>query len=170
MRPTLYKRLPPLFLGCHFYMFHSLIPHVSEQGAINTHPFLFEKRDFFLHYGLPSTRIQSKQSPKTYSFKIALQSGDFWIPRFDVLVWIDENEGFGKDYVTVWGPVHLAHEIRRQHFVGSPTTTSFICMTIQVNTVLQKLYFVEGLKLNQRQLSYYLVIICHEDQSMLKYI
>ena len=43
-------------------------------------------------------------------------------------------------------------------------------MTIQVNTVLQKLYFVEGLKLNQRQLSYYLVIICHEDQSMLKYI
>ena len=170
MRPTLCKRLPPLFLGCHFYMFHSLIPHVSEQGAINTYPFLFEKRDFFLHYGLPSTRIQSKQSPKTYSFKIALQSGDFWIPRFDVLVWIDENEGFGKDYVTVWGPVHLAHEIRRQHFVGSPTTTSFICMTTQVNTVLQKLYFVEGLKLNQRQLSYYLVIICHEDQSMLKYI
>ena len=85
-------------------------------------------------------------------------------------MWIDENEGFRKDYVTVWGPVYLAHEIRRQHFVGSPTTTSFICMTIQVNTVLQKLYFVEGVKLNQRQLSYYLVIICHEDQSKLKYI
>ena len=87
-----------------------------------------------------------------------------------MLVWIDENEGFGKDYVTVWGPVYLAHEIRRQHFVGSPPTTSFICMTIQVNTVLQKFYFVEGLKLNQRKLSYHLVIICHEDQSKLKYI
>ena len=47
MRPTLCKRLPPRFLGCHFYMFHSLIPHVSKQGAINTYPFLFEKRDFF---------------------------------------------------------------------------------------------------------------------------
>ena len=77
---------------------------------------------------------------------------------------------FENDYVTVWGPVYPAHEIRRQHFVGSPPTTSLICMTIQVNTVLQKLFFVEGLKLNQGQLSYYLVIICHEDQSKLKYI
>ena len=60
---------------------------------------------------------------------------------------------FENDYVTVCGPVNPAHEIRRQHFVGSPTATSFICMTIQVKRILQKLFFVEGLKLHLRTIT-----------------
>ena len=60
---------------------------------------------------------------------------------------------FENDYVTVWGPVYPAHEIRHQHFVGSPTTTSFICMTILVERVLQKLFFIEGLKFHHRTIT-----------------
>ena len=52
------------------------------------------KRVLFLRFGLPSTRIRWKRSPKTHLFKNALQSGDFWKRRLFVYVWKDENGQF----------------------------------------------------------------------------
>ena len=55
--------------------------------------------------------------------------------------------------------------------VNSPrsmTTTSFICMTIQAHTVLQKLLL--GIKITSQGNYVTLIIICHEHQNKLKYI
>ena len=55
--------------------------------------------------------------------------------------------------------------------VNSPrsmTTTSFICMTIQAHTVLQKLFL--GIKITTQGNYVTLIIICHEHQNKLKYI
>ena len=49
---------------------------------------------FFSRFGLPSTCIREKRSPKTHLFKNVLQRGDFRISRFLVYVWTDENGGF----------------------------------------------------------------------------
>ena len=43
----------------------------------HTYPFLFKNGDFYLQFGLPSTCIQWKQSPKTHLFKNTLQSRVF---------------------------------------------------------------------------------------------
>ena len=48
------------------------------------------------------------------------------------------------------------------------TTTSFICMTIQAHTVLQKLCL--GIKITTQGNYVTLIIICHEHQNKLKYI
>ena len=47
-------------------------------------------------------------------------------------------------------------------------TTSFICMTIQAHTVLQKLCL--GIKITTQGNYVTLIIICHEHQNKLKYI
>ena len=47
-------------------------------------------------------------------------------------------------------------------------TTSFICMTIQTHTVLQKLCL--GIKITTQDNYVTLIIICHERQNKLKYI
>ena len=43
-------------------------------GPVHKYPFSFENGDFFLRFGLLSTRIRWKRSPKTHLFKNALQS------------------------------------------------------------------------------------------------
>ena len=48
------------------------------------------------------------------------------------------------------------------------TTTSFICMTTQTHTVLQKLCL--GIKITTQGNYVTLIIICHEHQNKLKYI
>ena len=48
------------------------------------------------------------------------------------------------------------------------TTTSFICMTIEAHTVLQKLCL--GIKITTQGNYVTLIIICHEHQNKLKYI
>ena len=55
-------------------------------------------------------------------------------------------------------------------FVTPPIliTTSFICMTIQTHTVLQKLCL--GIKITTQGNYVTLIIICHEHQNKLKYI
>ena len=67
----------------------------------HTYPFLFENGDFFLQFGLPSTRIQWKQSPKTHLFKNTLQSRVF------------ENAGFsftcGQTKMEVFKYVDVIH-------------------------------------------------------------
>ena len=52
------------------------------------------KRRFFLRFGLLCTRIRGKLSLKTYLFKSALHSEDFWNCRLLVYEWTDENGGF----------------------------------------------------------------------------
>ena len=68
-----------------------------------TYPFLFENGDFYLQFGLPSTRIQWKQSPKTHLFKNTLQSRVF------------ENAGFsftcGQTKMEVFKYVDVIHHI-----------------------------------------------------------
>ena len=49
-----------------------------------------------------------------------------------------------------------------------PTTTSFIYMTIQAHTVLQKLFL--GIKITTQSNYVTLIIICHEHQNKLKCI
>ena len=56
--------------------------------------FFFENGDFYFRFGLPSTRIRWKRSPKTKLFKNALRSGDFRKRRLLISVWTDENGGF----------------------------------------------------------------------------
>ena len=56
------------------------------------------KRIFSLRFGLQSTRIRWKRSPKTDLFKNALQGGDFWKRRLFVYVWTDKNGGFQKRF------------------------------------------------------------------------
>ena len=46
----------------------------------------------FLLFGLPSTRIRWKPSPKTYLSKNALQSEDFW--KRSLLAYLYENDDF----------------------------------------------------------------------------
>ena len=69
----------------------------------HTYPFLFENGDFYLQFGLPSTRIQWKQSPKTHLFKNTLQSRVF------------ENAGFsftcGQTKMEVFKYVDVIHHI-----------------------------------------------------------
>ena len=67
-----------------------------------TYPFLFENGDFYLlQFGLPSTHIQWKQSPKTHLFKNTLQSRVF------------ENAGFsftcGQTKMEVFKYVDVIH-------------------------------------------------------------
>ena len=73
-----------------------------------TYPFLFENGDFYLQFGLPSTRIQWKQSPKTHLFKNTLQSRVF------------ENAGFsftcGQTKMEVFKYVDVIH-----HYTSSMT-------------------------------------------------
>ena len=52
------------------------------------------KRRFFLRFGLLCTRIRWKLSLKTYLFKSALHSEEFWNCRLLVYEWTDENGGF----------------------------------------------------------------------------
>ena len=59
----------------------------------HTYPFLFENGDFYLQFGLPSTRIQWEQSPKTHLFKNTLQSRVFENAGFS-FTWTDKNGGF----------------------------------------------------------------------------
>lgn len=69
----------------------------------HTYSFLFENGDFYLQFGLPSTRIQWKQSPKTHLFKNTLQSRVF------------ENTGFsftcGQTKMEVFKYVDVIHHI-----------------------------------------------------------
>ena len=60
--------------------------------------------------------------------------------------------------------------LRRKYGDDFPigTTTSFICMTIQAHTVLQKLFL--GIKITTQGNYVTLIIICHEHQNKLKYI
>ena len=73
-----------------------------------TYPFLFENGDFYLQFGLPSTRIQWKQSPKTHLFKNTLLSRVF------------ENAGFsftcGQTKMEVFKYVDVIH-----HYTSSMT-------------------------------------------------
>ena len=54
----------------------------------------FLNGDFFLRFGLPSTRVRWKQSPKTHLFKKAHQSWDFWKRRLFFYVCTYEYRGF----------------------------------------------------------------------------
>ena len=76
-----------------------------------TYPFLFENGEFYLQFGLPSTRIQWKQSPKTHLFKNTLQSRVF------------ENAGFsftcGQTKMEVFKYVDVIH-----HYTSSMTHAS----------------------------------------------
>ena len=56
--------------------------------------FCLENGDFYFRFGLPSTRIRWKRSPKTKLFKNALRSGDFRKRRLLISVWTDVNGGF----------------------------------------------------------------------------
>ena len=61
------------------------------------------------------------------------------------------------------------HIIDIMGWVGTTTTTtSFICMTIEAHTVLQKLCL--GIKITTQGNYITLIIICHEHQNKLKYI
>ena len=55
-----------------------------------------------------------------------------------------------------------------RNLTTTTTTTSFICMTIQAHTVLQKLCL--GVKITTQGNYVTLMIICHEHQNKLKYI
>ena len=54
----------------------------------------FLNENFFLRFGLPSTCIRWKQSPRTHLFKKARQSWDFWKRRLFFYVWTYEYGGF----------------------------------------------------------------------------
>ena len=61
------------------------------------------------------------------------------------------------------------HIIDIMGWVGiTTTTTSFICMTIEAHTVVQKLCL--GIKITTQGNYVTLIIICHEHQNKLKYI
>ena len=60
------------------------------------------------------------------------------------------------------------HRKRNFRHSEATTTTSFICMTIQAHTVLQKLLL--GIKITSQGNYVTLIIICHEHQNKLKYI
>ena len=57
---------------------------------------------------------------------------------------------------------------KRTPQLPTTTTKSFICMTIQAHTVLQKLFL--GIKITTQGNYVTLIIICHEHQNKLKYI
>ena len=78
-------------------------------GAVQTYPFLFENAHFF--FCLRSARIRWKRSPKTYLFKNALQSGDFWKHRFLVYVWTDENGDFRKRWCHTSFTTSITHAL-----------------------------------------------------------
>ena len=58
-----------------------------DLGPVQTHPFLFEKENIFLLFGLPTTRIRWKRSVQTHLFRNAIQSRYFWKHR--LLVYVD---------------------------------------------------------------------------------
>ena len=67
-----------------------------KNGTDSLHVFVLLKNgDFFLRFGLPSTRIHWKRSPKAY----LLEREKFWKRRFAVLMWMGENKGFVKTIV-----------------------------------------------------------------------
>ena len=71
-------------------LYRSIFSNLAK--ALSTRIRFYLKTDIFLRFGLPSTRIWWKQSPKTHLFKNALRSEDFLIRRLFVYVWMDENE------------------------------------------------------------------------------
>ena len=77
-----------------------------------TYPFLFENGEFYLQFGLPSTRIQWKQSPKTHLFKNTLQSRVF------------ENAGFsftcGQTKMEVFKYVDVIQHIYTSSMTHAP--------------------------------------------------
>ena len=81
---------------------NSLLQHITP--CIHTHiRFCLKMGIFYLQFGLPSTRIQWKQSPKTHLFKNTLQSRVF------------ENAGFsftcGQTKMEVFKYVDVIHHI-----------------------------------------------------------
>ena len=58
-----------------------------DLGPVQTHPFLFEKENIFLLFGLPTTRIRWKRSVQTHLSRNAIQSRYFWKHR--LLVYVD---------------------------------------------------------------------------------
>ena len=87
-----------------------------KDGADSLHvSVLLKNGDFFLRFGLPSTRIHWKRSPKTYFLKTALSREKFWKRRFAVLVWMGENKGFVKTITCTsrcWIPVNVHAPIK----------------------------------------------------------
>ena len=58
-----------------------------DLGPVQMHPFLFEKENIFLLFGLPTTRIRWKRSVQTHLSRNAIQSRYFWKHR--LLVYVD---------------------------------------------------------------------------------
>ena len=67
-----------------------------DLGPVQTHPFLFEKENIFLLFGLPTTRIRWKRSVQTHLFRNAIQSRYFWKHR--LLVYVDGRKQFIIEY------------------------------------------------------------------------
>ena len=83
-----------------------------KNGTDSLHVFVLLKNgDFFLRFGLPSTRIHWKRSPKAY----LLEREKFWKRRFAVLMWMGQNKGFVKTITCTsrcWIPVNVHAPIK----------------------------------------------------------
>ena len=64
---------------------------------VHTYPFFVWKQNFFLRFGLPSTRIGWNAS-----FQNALQSGDFWKRRLFIYVWTDTYDDAAHLMLPAW--------------------------------------------------------------------
>ena len=64
---------------------------------VHTYPFFVWKRNFFLRFGLPSTRIGWNAS-----FQNALQSGEFWKRRLFIYVWTDTYDDATHLMLPAW--------------------------------------------------------------------
>ena len=119
---------------------------------------------FYLQAAAVTNSTEEKLALGPLSSKLKLSTWAIWLKnRFKTIHQSQKPSKNVVNHPTASTTVQPRNTVRQQQ-----PTTSFICMTIQAHTVLQKLCL--GIKITTQGNYVTLIIICHEHQNKLKYI